>query len=160
MEITVEDQGFSSDGAGLQSSARSCPVPASCQAPTTDAVSATLVSMFNQWARAISRLLDQSAACRAAAGMSVSATAQVLGGQDEANAAAIAAGGGAAPSGASGVGGLPFPARPLGSVVVPQVPSVSAPPSLTGEQIAHCVHGGPGTASVRELAQTLPHLGG
>lgn len=153
--IEVDDEGLARDGADLTGSATPCAPGSPCQPAAHDAASVAMAAMFNGWDSTVSALLDHAAGHRLAGGVSVAGSAGMLAAQDVANAATISA--------ISGGGGAPAPADAPASTDVPMIaapvlPSVAAlpptPPPMTGEQIAQYVHNGPGSESVRNLANT------
>lgn len=155
MNITFEDDGLSSDGAGLSASSNPGAAPDACQPPASDSVSVALTKVFNQWSTALWDQLNHAGQQRQAGGISVSGTARGLRAQESANAAAVAAitsGAGTTPVTETSAGppALPTIAPPP----MPDISALAAPPPLTGEEVARYVHEGPGSDSIRGFAQS------
>ncbi len=151
--IRANEEALASDGAGLTSSATPCGPGSPCQPPAHDATSVAMAALLNHHDATVSALLDHAALHREAGGIAVAGSGRMLADADHGNAVAISSviGDGTAPS--------PVPMAPtdVPMIAAPILPSApgglpTAPPPMTGEQIAQHVHGGPGADSVRALA--------
>lgn len=153
MAIRANDEALASDGAGLVSSATPCTPGSPCQPPAHDATSVAMAALLNHHDATVSALLDHAALHRAAGGVAVAGSGRMLADADHGNAVAISAITGDGAPGPTTASMAPTDVPMIAAPVLPSAPGLpTAPPPMTGEEIAQHVHGGPGAESVRNLA--------
>ncbi|MCH9737040.1 MAG: PPE domain-containing protein [Actinomycetia bacterium] len=123
-----------------------------CQPAAPDTVSTAVAGSFTAWAAGLDVLVGHSAAQRVIGGAAVAATGQELAKGDAEAACTIASYGQARMS--PGVGALP--ASPDALPAIPVAPPLPAAPSpVPAEVWSQQIHGGPGSAPLRNLARQL-----
>jgi hypothetical protein len=154
-EITADTQGLLTDGQGLMQTPTAPAASQGCAPAGADTVSVAAATSFSTWEAGLAALLGHSDAVRAAGGAAVAATGAVLDAAEADNAAAIASG-----NSTSGISGAALPASAALPPALPAAPAVpGVPEPATGEVWSAQIHGGPGSAPLRELASRLRSAG-
>lgn len=144
MAIRVDTEALASDGVGL--GAPDAPhTPTAATPPGADAVSVGAVAQLLAHAEALDLVVGHAHLVRAAGGLSVTGTAEVLHSVDAHNAALF---GSRTPPPISSVPTAPVPAPP----VPPAIPAMPPLPPLPGEAHAIALHTGNGSQSLRSFS--------
>ncbi|MFV1501378.1 hypothetical protein [Mycobacterium kansasii] len=160
-QVNVDTAALRSAGTGLSNTAGHAGDAPRCDPAATDPVSVIVADTLTKWSHTLWTLMEHSGQQRAAGGISLACTAQYLGALDDAGSAEIA---GAlhsspnpvSPSVLSTPGAVPAPR-------LPEIPPITPPPPLTGEQVSALVHAQPDPDRLRAFAshwrtQIAPHI--
>jgi hypothetical protein len=150
--IQVEPDSLTADALDLADSQVSI-VPPMAMAPAADPVSQGVAAVLETHSGALTAVVDHSGALRAHGGAVLAQTAARLQATDQDNAATIAAvAGGTAPAATASVAALSVPPAPP-DVTVAEIPALTPPPMLPGDQFSALIHGGPGSEGLLDFAE-------
>lgn len=149
LTIQVEPESLTADALDLADSQVPI-VPPMAVAPAGDPVSQGVAAVLEAHSGALATVVEQSGALRAHGGAVLSQNASALRCADEDNAANLAAvAGGSAP--VPPVAALPVPSAPR-DVTLPEIPALTPPPALPGDQFSALIHAGPGSSVLLDFA--------
>lgn len=161
MKVTVEPEGLSADGMALGTWSTAGPAPVVVP-PGADSVSMHLAAHLSVRSQLLSVLLEHAEVLREIGGVATQHSAEALRSTDKGNAGTIA--GGVQSSGRDP--GVVYVSR-VAPPVVPDLPVMPAPEVVPGEVLAAQLFDGPGSGSMRDLADMwrtraaeLDHLAG
>jgi len=151
--IRVEPEELTADALGL-ADAQIPIAPPLAVPPAADPTSQGVSAVLDSHSGALTMVAEHSGALRAHGAAVLSLAAAALGNADEENAAMIAAViGGTAKSSAPSVAALSVRPAPPG-VLLPEMPTMTPPPMLPGEQLSVLIHRGEGSAALLDFADT------
>lgn len=151
--IRVEPDALTADALGLVD-AQAPVAPPLAAAPAVDPVSAGAAEILEAHSGSLATVVEHSGSLRAHGGAVLSQAAAALRNADDENAALIAAViGGTAPTTAPSVSALSVPPAPPG-VMLPELPAMTPPPMLPGEQFSALIHRGEGSGALLDFADT------
>lgn len=162
-QVRVDTDGLRSAGSGLSNTAGHTGVAPRCDPAATDPVSVSVAETLTQWSHTLWTLMAHAGAQREAGGMSLIATAQFLAALDDAGAGQIASALGGSTAGAAGPESLAPTPGAVPVPTLPQIPQITPPPPLTGEQVSALVHAQPDPDRLRAFAnhwrtEVAPHI--
>ena len=151
LTIQVEPESLTADALGLADSQVPI-VPPMAVAPAADPVSQGVAAVLEAHSGALATVVEHSGALRAHGGAVLSQVVAALRGVDQDNAAALAAvAGGAALATAPPVAAVPVPSAPT-DVMLPEIPALTPPPALTGDQFSALIRRGAGSSGLLDFA--------